>query len=976
MATPGRVQVPELNLRPTLNPAPVVNVQPVAPVNRQGAGSNLMRIAESLSGLSSSFGQYAQTQKAQNTKQDSYLAGDLSSMSYDQLTEHFKQNPDLLQKEKVAMMYAGKYANIFGNDLMSGKLTEDWDGVEPLDQFLAKKQQDYITNLPDDPMIRAYFNENANPYVTNYMQGRTKIEAENRVTENVDLLKAHADNVVEQARAATGANESAPGVSKRLPLLIGTQAGRQPLQMKGVQGVVLDRWEQVQGAFGKQLPVVSGARDVATNTKAGGAKKSQHLEGNALDIDVSQLDFAERRRLLETASAMGFTGIGIYGDSVHLDMRKVKAVWGPSYHGDSIPKWAVMTATKHMGGDIKKMPYSVGSSTVAIGNIFSSIAETPQWKQFTPEQRTAFVYDYAASITPKTEDDLKLIEGLLTSRRSDGVPSVAESADYAVKVRALLDTRKDEFRTTNIDAQTPVRQQVADAINNGAGLAEIRRIREASGNLFDASFWQKAEEEMVVEERKIGAKTSARRTHNETVDKIRDDAKLKIGFGQGFASAQFPDQEVPDPNDPTKTTTYTGKQLKEDVKNEILNNIDVTAKDKNLPDAVKWGMIANVFGKANETISTWEDAFKATVTSFNPAQAAEGVSEQMVTNAKLYDYLKGSGNYLYLDAHLKGDNVKQFWSMYDSFRGQGQNEREALFSTYKVMNDPGALAQAAEEINFAKGSYYKNGTSFVESELEGNSPAGARVTDMATAIAATGRNPTEALEMSIKIFKDTHVYAKSSWIPKNLKGLPENFVDNVTAYVDDYIGSYGAKANPPITDNEDVIIAPDASGTRFYLFQKSTGLPLMGKAVKGGLSRSGVLSVSLQSLRDFDKLNNDKAAIAAENASSNTADAIAQAGGPNAPTKTVGGGRTAPREVKLTPQEIIDGKATATSKAVDHALGTDVPLPSDIRRRENQMNKMPIAERIAAARRRWGGMDNMTDDQVIQFLKDRGAIPK
>ncbi len=56
MASPGRVQVREFEREGQLNPAPVVNVVPVAPVNRDGAGKNLMSIADALSGLSTSFG--------------------------------------------------------------------------------------------------------------------------------------------------------------------------------------------------------------------------------------------------------------------------------------------------------------------------------------------------------------------------------------------------------------------------------------------------------------------------------------------------------------------------------------------------------------------------------------------------------------------------------------------------------------------------------------------------------------------------------------------------------------------------------------------------------------------------------------------------------------------------------------------------------------------------------------------------------
>lgn len=141
----------------------------------------------------------------------------------------------------------------------------------------------------------------------------------------------------------------------RIPILTGTQAGRQPLQMQGVSKEVVGTWEQVQGDFGRALPVVSGFRDPARNATAGGAKHSQHMDGNALDIDVSSLSREERVKLVQMASARGFTGIGIYKNSIHLDMRKGAPVaWGPSHHAASVPAWAFHVAAQHREGAYSK----------------------------------------------------------------------------------------------------------------------------------------------------------------------------------------------------------------------------------------------------------------------------------------------------------------------------------------------------------------------------------------------------------------------------------------------------------------------------------------------------------------------------------------------------------------------------------------------------------------------------------------------
>lgn len=139
----------------------------------------------------------------------------------------------------------------------------------------------------------------------------------------------------------------------RIPITTGTQPGRQPLQMQGINPKLLDKWELVQGAFGRAVPVISGNRDATRNAKAGGAMGSQHLHGNAIDIDVSGMSKPDRLRLIETASALGMRGIGVYKSSLHFDVRDgAPVMWGPSRHADSVPAWAFSAAVKHRAGKI------------------------------------------------------------------------------------------------------------------------------------------------------------------------------------------------------------------------------------------------------------------------------------------------------------------------------------------------------------------------------------------------------------------------------------------------------------------------------------------------------------------------------------------------------------------------------------------------------------------------------------------------
>lgn len=191
------------------------------------------------------------------------------------------------------------------------------------------------------------------------------------------------------AALASGKATTPGSAGARIPTTTGTQPGRQPLKLEGTRPEVIDKWELVQGAFGRAVPVVSANRDQATNDAAGGAKGSQHLHGNALDVDVSGMSKAERVRLISIASSMGFTGIGVYQNSLHFDMRSgSRAMWGPTHHGDSVPPWAFTVRAKHMTGAI--------TTTTAQGQ--SPTAGSPVG--YTGAPRSGFVSDVFAEMPP------------------------------------------------------------------------------------------------------------------------------------------------------------------------------------------------------------------------------------------------------------------------------------------------------------------------------------------------------------------------------------------------------------------------------------------------------------------------------------------------------------------------------------------------------------------------------------------------
>jgi hypothetical protein len=119
----------------------------------------------------------------------------------------------------------------------------------------------------------------------------------------------------------------------------------------GMKAAVAGLQAGLKDILGKDVPVVSGYRDPERNAAAGGAKHSQHIEGDAVDLDVSSLSKSERVAVIQNALAQGFTGIGVYPNSIHIDMGKSRA-WGPSFSKDSLPKWASKAIDDVLQGNV------------------------------------------------------------------------------------------------------------------------------------------------------------------------------------------------------------------------------------------------------------------------------------------------------------------------------------------------------------------------------------------------------------------------------------------------------------------------------------------------------------------------------------------------------------------------------------------------------------------------------------------------
>ncbi|WP_207637552.1 D-Ala-D-Ala carboxypeptidase family metallohydrolase [Desulfotruncus alcoholivorax] len=83
---------------------------------------------------------------------------------------------------------------------------------------------------------------------------------------------------------------------------------------------LVDMLEQLRERLGgRPVVITSGYRCPEHNRIVGGAKQSQHLLGNAVDIEVDGLVPGE---VATAAGQVGFLGVGLYPTFAHVDVRQ------------------------------------------------------------------------------------------------------------------------------------------------------------------------------------------------------------------------------------------------------------------------------------------------------------------------------------------------------------------------------------------------------------------------------------------------------------------------------------------------------------------------------------------------------------------------------------------------------------------------------------------------------------------------------
>lgn len=144
-----------------------------------------------------------------------------------------------------------------------------------------------------------------------------------------------------------------------------------PQDGHGVSREALFALARLEDSSGQTFKVNSAYRDPQTNEDVGGARGSQHLHGNAFDIDVSGMSIPERVELIRQARAAGFGGVGVYGSSLHFDVGPTRH-WGSDYHSGSLPSWA-REAVQAPRGAGPQAPPSTAETVVDAGSGYTVI---------------------------------------------------------------------------------------------------------------------------------------------------------------------------------------------------------------------------------------------------------------------------------------------------------------------------------------------------------------------------------------------------------------------------------------------------------------------------------------------------------------------------------------------------------------------------------------------------------------------------
>lgn len=125
-----------------------------------------------------------------------------------------------------------------------------------------------------------------------------------------------------------------------------------------VSKAMITALDRVRDDVGRPLRILSGYRDPAWNRRVGGARRSRHIHGDAVDIDLRGFSPHARYVLAWYLIDKGFTSFGSYGDRpnmLHADRRPRATIWHNG--GGRRPRWLSQALQEWQWRAVSGSPY-------------------------------------------------------------------------------------------------------------------------------------------------------------------------------------------------------------------------------------------------------------------------------------------------------------------------------------------------------------------------------------------------------------------------------------------------------------------------------------------------------------------------------------------------------------------------------------------------------------------------------------------
>lgn len=200
---------------------------------------------------------------------------------------------------------------------------------------------------------------------------------------------------------------------------------RSQFDRSGVSASALTAMSKLEQAAERIFQVTSAHRDAGHNARVGGAKNSQHIQGNAFDISTRGMSREEKIEIIQIArSVAGFGGVGVYSNSLHFDTGKTRA-WGPDYSSGSIPAWAASAVQTPRAGDAE----AARAQAEALRKSKAALAEA--------DRKAAQATREAEAAERDRTRALEQSQGALDGLRGSLDPLIAAEQDYVEALRIV-----------------------------------------------------------------------------------------------------------------------------------------------------------------------------------------------------------------------------------------------------------------------------------------------------------------------------------------------------------------------------------------------------------------------------------------------------------------------------------------------------------------------------------------------------------